>query len=65
MLGGFLPPMTYTHTEANEVPLHIHRIKLTLQYSTKLMASEENSAYSCVYESSYTALYGAKERANL
>ena len=36
---------------------------LALQYTTKLMANMENSAYQVVFEPSYIALYEVKEKA--
>ena len=63
-MGAFRSsPKTSLYVEANEPPLHIRRIKLALQYTTKLMANEENPAYQDVFEPSYRALYDAKERA--
>ena len=49
--------------EANEPPLDMRRIRLSLQYGVKLMSNEVNPAYSAVFQSDIVATYEAKERA--
>ena len=45
-LGAFrTSPIQSLHTEANELPLHLRREKLSLQYMLKLKSNPENPAY--------------------
>ena len=37
------------YVEANEPPLDLRRLKLTLQYIVKLKANIDNPAYNCVF----------------
>ena len=47
---------------ANEPPLDMRRICLSLQYCVKLMFNEVNPAYSAVFHSNMVATYEVKER---
>ena len=42
-------PRESLHVEANEQPLHIRHIKLSLQYATKLYSNKTNLAHSTVF----------------
>ena len=42
-------PVDSLYVEANEPPLDLRRLKLTLQYIVKLKANIDNPAYNCVF----------------
>ena len=49
-LGAFrTSPVESLYVEAGELPLEQRRIKLSLQYITKLKATPSNPAYDCVF----------------
>ena len=49
-LGAFrTSPVDSLYVEANEPPLDLRRLKLTLQYIVKLKANIDNPAYNCVF----------------
>ena len=56
-------PVEILYVEANEPSLEERRIKLTLQYITKLKANPSNPAYNCVFHLEYKQLYESKPRA--
>ena len=57
-LGAFrTSPVESLYVEAGEVPLKHRRIKLSLQYVTKLRSSPSNPAYSCVFRPEYENKY--------
>ena len=57
-LGAFrTSPVESLYAEANEPSLKHRRIKLGLQYATKLRAFTDNPAYDCVFNPPYSALY--------
>ena len=63
-LGAFrTSPVESLYTEADEPSLAERRIKLALQYSTKLKANPSNPAYNCVFHPEYTQLFAAKQKA--
>ena len=62
-LGVFrTSPMQSLYIEANDPPLHLRRIKLSLQYCSQLMSNERNPAYPVVFRPQYRALYENKEK---
>ena len=49
-LGDFrTSPMQSLYIEANDPPLYLRRIKLSLQYGSQLMSNERNPAYPVVF----------------
>ena len=57
-LGAYrTSPVNSLYTEANEPSLEHRRIKLGLQYTTKLRAYPSNPAYECVFKPLYEDLY--------
>ena len=54
-LGAFrTSPVESLYVEAGELPLEQRRIKLALQYITKLKATPSNPAYNCIPSRLYT-----------
>ena len=57
-LGAFrTSPVESLYVEANEPSLYIRRLKLGLQYATKLKAHPTNPAYDCVFNPVYADKY--------
>ena len=57
-LGAFrTSPVESLYVEAGELPLEQRRIKLALQYITKLKATPSNPAYNCVFHPDYIQRY--------
>ena len=57
-LGAFrTSPVESLYVAANEPSLEDRRIKLSLQYATKLKAYPSNPAHNCVFEPLYTTDY--------
>ena len=57
-LGAFkTSPVESLYAEANEPSLANRRIKLGLQYATKLKAHPDNPAYSCVFNPQYEHIF--------
>ena len=57
-LGAFrTSPIESLYVEAGELPLEQRRIKLSLQYITKLKATPSNPAYYCVFHPEYEQKY--------
>ena len=53
-LGTFrTSPVNSLYVEANEPPLDLRRLKLTLQYIVKLKAKIDNPAFDCVFNPQY------------
>ena len=60
-LGAFrTSPIESLYVLAKEPPLTLRRIKLSLQYITKLAASPSNPAYSAVFQPNFVQLYEGK-----
>ena len=60
-LGAFrTSPVESLYVEANEPSLEDRRIKLALQYITKLKSNPSNPAHNCVFHPNYTQLYSSK-----
>ena len=58
-LGAFrTSPIPSLYVEADEPSLSERRVKLSLQYITKLKSNPTNPAYECVFEPMYTTLSG-------
>ena len=49
--------MESLYVEAGEIPLQQRRIKLSLQYVTKLKSSPRNPAYDCVFHPEFENKY--------
>jgi ribonuclease HI len=63
-LGAFrTTPIPSLHVEAHEMPIHLRRDKLALQYMVKLKSNMKNPAYDCVFRPDLKALYHTKVRA--
>ena len=57
-LGAFrTSPVESLYVEAGELPLEQRRIKLSLQYITKLKSTPSNPAYNCVFDPQYELKY--------
>ena len=57
-LGAFrTSPVESLYVEAGELPLEERRIKLSLQYITKLKSTPSNPAYKCVFEPEFVQKY--------
>ena len=57
-LGDFrTSPIPSLYVEADEPSLSERRVKLSLQYITKLKSNPTNPAYECVFEPMYTTLF--------
>ena len=57
-LGAFrTSPVESLYVEASELPLEQRRIKLSLQYITKLKSTPSNPAYECVFNPEYEHKY--------
>ena len=57
-LGAFrTSPVESLYVEAEELQLEHRRIKLSLQYVTKLKSSPRNPAYNCVFNPEYENKY--------
>lgn len=60
-LGAFrTSPIPSLHVEGHEMPTHLRRDKLALQYIIKLRSNTKNPAYSCVFRPDLKALYQTK-----
>ena len=63
-LGAFCTsPIPSLYVEADEPSLSERRVKLSLQYITKLKSNPTNPAYECVFEPMYTTLFEHKTTA--
>ena len=63
-LGAFRTlPIPSLYVEADEPSLSERRVKLSLQYITKLKTNPTNPAYECVFEPMYTTLFERKTTA--
>ena len=63
-LGAFrTSPIPSLYVEADEPSLSERRVKLSLQYITKLKSNPTNPAYECVFEPMYTTLFERKTTA--
>ena len=57
-LGAFrTSPVESLYVESSELPLEQRRIKLSLQYITKLKSTPSNPAYNCVFNPQYRQKY--------
>ena len=57
-LGAFrTSPVESLYVEAGELPLEQRRIKLSLQYITKLKSTPSNPAYECIFRPNYEHTY--------
>ena len=57
-LGAFITsPVESLYVEAEELPLEHRRIKLSLQYVTKLKSTPSNPAFNCVFKPEYEHKY--------
>ena len=57
-LGAFrTSPVDSFYVEAGELPLEHRRIKLSLQYVTKLKSTPSNPAFNCVFRPEYEQIY--------
>ena len=57
-LGAFrTSPVESLYVEAGELPLEQRRIKLSLQYITKLKSTPSNPAFNCVFNPQYEQKY--------
>ena len=57
-LGAFrTSPVESLYVEAGELPLEHRRIKLSLQYVTKLQSTPSNPAFNCVFKPGYGQKY--------
>ena len=62
-LGAFrTSPVESLYVEAGELPLENRRIKLSLQYITKLKSDTSNPAYNCVFHPLYENKYESRTR---
>ena len=60
-IGAFrTSPPNSLYVEANEPPLDLRRLKLTLQYMVKLKANIDNPAFDCVFHPQLEHLYDKK-----
>lgn len=60
-LGAFrTSPTSSLHVEANEMPLHLRRKRLALNYTLQLQSNPSNPAYNCIFNSHYEALFANK-----
>ena len=63
-LGAFrTSPIESLYVLANESALDLRRIKLSMQYVTKLSACSENPAYNCVFHPDYVTQFETKPNA--
>ena len=63
-LGAFCTsPIPSLYVEADEPSLSERRVKLSLQYITKLTSNPTNPAYQCVFEPMHTTLFEHKTTA--
>ena len=63
-LGAFrTSPISSLHVEANELPLHLRREKLALQYAIKLRANPSNPAYEVTFHPRNGDFYERKPNA--
>ena len=62
-LGAFrTSPTQSLCVEANELPLHLRREKLALQFSTKIATNPNNPVYDTVFNPWYVDLFARKPR---
>ena len=63
--SGCLPhsPIPSLYVEADEPSLSERRVKLALQYISKLKSNNTNPAYECVFEPRYSTLFERKPTA--
>ena len=60
-LGAYrTSPISSLHVEANELPLHLRRQKLALQYVIKLKCNPNNPAFASVFQPNFKPLFEAK-----
>ena len=58
-LGAFrTSPAQSLCVEANELPLHLRREKLALQFATKIAANPNNPVYGTIFNPQYGDLFG-------
>jgi len=63
-LGAFrTSPIPSLHVEADELPLHLRREKLSVQYALKLGANPENPAYDATFKAKNEQFYNSKPNA--
>ena len=63
-LGAFrTSPIDSLHVQAGEVPLHIRREKLALDYISKVSTDPHNPAYDCIFEPSFKTFFDSKPKA--
>ena len=63
-LGAFrTSPISSLHVEANELPLHLRREKLALQYAIKLRTTPSNPAYDVTFHPKNGDFYVRKPNA--
>ena len=62
-LGVFqTSPVDSFYVEANEPPLDLRRLKLTLQYMVKLKANIDNPAFNCVFHPQLEQLFDKNKK---
>ena len=62
-LGAFrTSPAQSLCVDVNELPLHIRREKLALQFATKIAANPNNPVYDTVFNPRYVDLFARKPR---
>jgi ribonuclease HI len=60
-LGAFqTSPISSLHVEANESPVHLRRLQLSLQYAIKLKNNTNNPTFNCVFNPERTHFYTSK-----
>ena len=53
-------PIPSLHVEAGELPLHLRRQQLSIQYIVKLRSNPSNPAFHCVFNSGFSRLFEAR-----
>ena len=62
-LGAFrTSPAQSLCVKANELPLHLRREKLPLQFATKIAANQNNPVYDTIFNPRYLDLFAGKPR---
>ena len=62
-LGAFrTSPSQSLFVEANELPVHLRREKLALQFATQIAANPNNPVYDTIFNPRYVDLFGRKPR---
>ena len=63
MPGSFrTSPVDSLYVEANEPPLDLRSLRLTLQYIVKLKANIDNPAFECVFNPHYENLHDKNKK---